>query len=159
MDLAELHTWGTVPAMVTARIDAVWLHDGILDCRDYKTGMPRAERVADVPAARVQVWLLSRLAAGRGVRDRLRYEHLVVGLDDDPEPFEPDQDDLAEIQKEIGEVAAAIATSDFSGVGDSTICRRCTFLSACPDAVDEEPESGAESGAIGLATESAPAVA
>ena len=99
--------------MVTARIDAVWLHDGVLDCRDYKTGSPRYERVADDPAARLQVWLLARLADEMGVSVRLRYEHLVEGLEEDPEPFDPDADDIAQIQSDIGEVAAAIAVSEF----------------------------------------------
>lgn len=115
LELAQLHTWVEASAMVTARVDAVWLHDGILDCRDYKTGMPRGERVADDPAARVQAWLLVRLAGHHGARLRLRYEHLVDGVDDDPEPFEPDGDDIAAIQQEIGEVAAAMVSSDFSG--------------------------------------------
>ncbi len=146
LDLAQLHTWGEVPAMVTARVDAVWLHDGILDCRDYKTGMPRGERVVDDPAARVQAWLLARLATQHGARLRLRYEHLVIGLDDDPEPFEPDGDDIADIQREIGEVAAAIAASAFRGVSDPLVCGRCAFNRACPDSLlsdlDEMDDAG-----------------
>ncbi len=140
LDLAQLHSWGEVPVMVTARMDAVWQRDGLLDCRDYKTGMPRFERVADDPAARLQAWLLSRLAVERGLRLQLRYEHLVPGIDEDPEPFEPDDEDIANIEREIGEVAAAIATSEFVGVGDSVVCRRCTFRRACPDAVLEDPD-------------------
>jgi len=140
LDLAQLHTWGAAPAMVTARIDALWLHDGVLDCRDYKTGSPRYERVADDPAARLQVWLLARLADEMGVSVRLRYEHLVEGLEEDPEPFDPDADDIAQIQSDIGEVAAAIAVSEFPGVSDVYVCRRCAFQRACPDAALEEPE-------------------
>lgn len=140
LDLAQLHTWGGVPAMVTARIDAVWLNGGVLDGRDYKTGSPRYERVADDPAARLQVWLLAQLADKMGVGVRLRYEHLVEGLEEDPEPFEPDAEDIAQIQSDIGEVAAAIAVSEFPGVSDVYVCRRCAFQRACPDAVLEEPE-------------------
>jgi len=138
LDLAQLHTWGEVPVMVTARVDAVWQRDGLLDCRDYKTGRARVARVADDPAARLQAWLLARLAAARGLRLQLRYEHLVPGIDEDPEPFEPDAEDIANIEAEIGAVAAAIASSEFPGVSDSVVCRRCAFRHACPDAVLED---------------------
>jgi len=140
LDLAQLHTRGEVPVMVTARVDAVWQRDGLLDCRDYKTGRARVARVADDPAARLQAWLLARLAANWGLRLQLRYEHLVPGIDEDPEPFEPDAEDIANIEAEIGTVAAAIASSEFPGVSDSVVCRRCTFRHACPDAVLEDTD-------------------
>lgn len=138
LDLAQLHTWGPVPVMVTARIDAVWEHNGILDCRDYKTGLPRVDRVADDPAARLQAWLLAPVAAARGLRLQLSYEHLAEDVDDDPEPFEPEDDDIADIRRWIGDIGSAIAASDFKGVSDSWSCERCTFRAACPDAVLEE---------------------
>ena len=37
----------------------------------------------------------------RGLRLRLRYEHLQPEVADDPEPFEPDADDLAAIEEEL----------------------------------------------------------
>ena len=48
--------------MATARIDAIWIHDGLLDARDYKTGKLWHTRVCDVPAAKVQAFVLG---AGR----------------------------------------------------------------------------------------------
>ena len=63
--------------MATARIDAIWVHDGLLDARDYKTGRCWHTRVCDVPAAKVQAFVLGR-AANRhaGCELRLRYEYL-----------------------------------------------------------------------------------
>lgn len=138
LDLAQLHTRGEVPVMVTGRIDAVWEHNGVLDCRDYKTGVPRAERVADIPAARLQAWLLAPIAEARGLRLRLRYEHLAEFGDDDPEPLEPDDEDLAEIQGWIGDIGADIARSEFAGVGEAHVCRWCPFQRACPDAAFDD---------------------
>jgi len=83
----------------------------LLDCRDYKTGRPRVARVADDPAARLQAWLFARVAAERGLRLQLRYEHLVPGIDEDPVPFDPGAEDIAIIESEIGAVAAARAGS------------------------------------------------
>lgn len=144
LDLAQLHTCGEVPVMVTGRIDAIWEHNGLLDCRDYKTGMPRAERVADIPAAKLQAWLLAPIAAARGLQLRLSYEHLAEDTQEDPESYEPDEEDLAEIRRWIGEIGAEIARSEFRGVREAHICRRCTFQRACPDAAfdDDEDEDG-----------------
>jgi hypothetical protein len=122
LDLAQLHTWGEVPIMVTARIDAVWERNGILDCRDYKTGARRFERVGEDSAARLQAWLLAPLAATRGLRLRFSYEQLSEDVDEDPEPFEPEDEDIAEIRRWIGEVGADIAMSDFAGVSDAFVC-------------------------------------
>lgn len=158
IDLAQLHTWGEVPVMVTGRIDAAWEHNGILDCRDYKTGPPWAERVADIPAARLQAWLLAPIAAARGLRLRLRYEHLAEETDEDPEPFEPEEDDLAEIETWIGTIGADIAISDFRGVSEPLICRRCPFQRACPDAAsnDDGDEGGGEPIVLRLVTPAEP---
>jgi len=38
IDLARFHRQPAPMFMATARIDAIWVHDGILDARDYKTG-------------------------------------------------------------------------------------------------------------------------
>lgn len=140
LDLAQLHTWGNVPAMVTARIDALWIHDGVLDCRDYKTGPPWLDKVAEDPGARLQAWLLAPLAAERGLRLRLQYEHLAEGVEEDPEPFEPELEDVIAIRDELGVIASEISESDFGGVSDEAICRRCVYRFACPDAVLSDPD-------------------
>src|SRR5262249_20599092 len=75
--------------MATARIDAVWVHDGLLDARDYKTGRRREERLAEDPAAKVQAFVLDQAARDRGLKLRLRYEYLNADVVDDPEPWEP----------------------------------------------------------------------
>ena len=62
-ELARFHRLPPPMFMATARIDAIWVHDGLLDARDYKTGGSGTTRVADVPAAEVQAFVLAR---GRG---------------------------------------------------------------------------------------------
>ena len=51
-DRARFHRLPPPMFMATARIDAIWIHDGLLDARDYKTGSSWHERVADVPRRR-----------------------------------------------------------------------------------------------------------
>jgi hypothetical protein len=59
---------------------------------------------------------------------------LAVEVLDDPEPFEPDADDLVAIEEELrGDVAAIRGTTEFMGVGDPEVCARCRYRSICPD--------------------------
>jgi hypothetical protein len=134
VERARFHRLPPPMFMATGRIDAIWRHGGLLDARDYKTGRPFTERVADDPRARLQVWLLAPLARREGLRLRLRYEFLAAEVDDDPEPFEPEDDDLAGIEEELRGVVTAIAAErEFSGVNDVNLCRSCRFRSLCPD--------------------------
>jgi hypothetical protein len=134
VDLARFHRAPAPMFMAMARIDAIWVHDGLLDARDYKTGARWYERVADDPRARVQAFVLAEHAHRRGLRLRLRYEHLAAEVDDDPEPYEPDDDELAAIEEELRETAAALWSLDeWRGVGDAAVCRWCRFRSICPD--------------------------
>jgi hypothetical protein len=120
--------------MATGRIDALWRHRGLLDARDYKTGRPFTERVADDPRARLQAWLLAPLARREGLRLRLRYEFLAAEVSDDPEPFEPDEDELAAIEEELRVVVAAMwGEQAFAGVADPALCDHCRYRSICPD--------------------------
>jgi hypothetical protein len=124
----------TAPFMATARIDALWAHDGVLDARDFKTGRVWNERVADDPQARLQAWILAPLAASRGLRLRISFEHLAVDVLDDPEPFEPDDDDLAAIEDRVRrDVLEIRSTTEFMGVADPEVCGRCRYRSICPD--------------------------
>jgi len=124
----------TTPFMATARIDALWVHDGILDARDFKTGQVWSDRVADDRQARLQAWVLAPVADARGLRLRIAFEHLAVEILDDPEPFEPDADDLLNIEGELrAEVAAIRSTAEFTGVADPEVCGRCRYRSICPD--------------------------
>ena len=100
-ELARFHRMPRPMFMATARIDALWVHDGLLDARDYKTGRLWHTRVCDVPAAKVQAYVLGRAAQRRGLRLRLRYEYLQPEIDEDPEPWEPDDDDLLAVEEEL----------------------------------------------------------
>ncbi|MDQ1466403.1 MAG: putative RecB family exonuclease [Actinomycetota bacterium] len=134
VDLARFHRSPAPMFMATARIDVIWIHDGILDARDYKTGTRWYERVADDPRARVQAFVLDHHARRRGLRLRLRYEHLAAEVDDDPEPYEPDEDELVAIEEELrGAVSGLWSIDEWRGVGDTAVCRWCRFRSICPD--------------------------
>ncbi|MFI5054535.1 MAG: PD-(D/E)XK nuclease family protein, partial [Acidimicrobiia bacterium] len=131
---ARFHRKPFPPFMASARIDALWRHDGILDAHDYKTGQRWNERVADDSQARLQAWVLAPLAAALGLRVRIGFEHLAVEIVDDPEPFEPDDDDLAEIGEELRREVEAIRNEiTFAGVSDAEVCGRCRYRSICPD--------------------------
>jgi hypothetical protein len=132
----------TTPFMATARIDALWLHDGVLDARDYKTGRAWSDRVADDAQARLQAWVLAPLAAQLGARLRVGFEQLAAEVLDDPEPFEPDGEDLDAIELELrSEVEAmrieAASSAPFAGIGDPEVCGRCRYRSICPDSAAE----------------------
>jgi len=124
----------TAPFMATARIDALWVHDGVLDARDYKTGRVWSDRVADDAQGRFQAWVLAPLAEQLDLVLRIAFEHLATEVLDDPEPFEPDADDLLEIEHELrAEVVAIRSEEEFAGVADADVCHRCRYRSICPD--------------------------
>jgi hypothetical protein len=138
--LARFHRLPPPMFMATARIDAVWVHDGLLDARDYKTGRLREERLAEDPAAKVQAYVLDQAARDRNLRLRLRYEYLNADVADDPEPWEPDADDLEAIEEEIRAAVERMRTiDDWKGVADDR-CTRCAYRSICRDsAAPSEP--------------------
>ena len=80
--------------MATGKLDALWQHDQLLEVRDYKTGSVVTERIVDDPRARLQAWLAAPIAERLGLQLRVRYEHLAAEILDDPEPFEPEAEDL-----------------------------------------------------------------
>ncbi len=134
LERARFHRRPAPMFMATGRIDAVWVHDGLLDARDYKTGRMEADRVGDDSRARLQAWLLEPAAARRGLRLRVSYECLAAEVPDDPQPFEPDRDELEAIEDELRGVAEAIwREQDFTGVADPDLCRACRYRSICPD--------------------------
>jgi hypothetical protein len=133
--LARFHRLPPPMFMATARIDAVWVHDGLLDARDYKTGRRHEERLAEDPAAKVQAFVLDQAARERGLRLQLRYEYLNPDVADDPEPWEPDADDLAAIEEQIRVAVERMRTiDDWKGVADDR-CTRCAYRSICRDSV------------------------
>jgi hypothetical protein len=120
--------------LATARLDAVWVHDGVLDVRDYKAG-----RRAELPLehdrrARLQAWVAAPYAARHGLRLRLRYEHLATEVLEDPEPWEPTDEDLARVGDELAAtVHDMLAERAFAGVADAPVCRRCRYRSICDE--------------------------
>ncbi|HET7653780.1 MAG TPA: PD-(D/E)XK nuclease family protein [Acidimicrobiales bacterium] len=121
--------------MLTGRIDALWAHGGVLAAHDYKTGTPRVQRLGDLLAARVQAWLLAPLAAERGLRIRIVFEHLDTSVHDQPDPYEPEDEDLAAIGDELRAIASAIRDETrFTGSGDPADCRWCAYRAVCRDA-------------------------
>ncbi|HEX4493039.1 MAG TPA: PD-(D/E)XK nuclease family protein [Acidimicrobiia bacterium] len=142
IDLARFHRAPAPMFMATARIDAVWIHDGLLDARDYKTGSRWYERVGDDARARVQAFVLAQHAQRQGLRLRLRYEHLAAEVDDDPEPYEPDDEDLDAIEEELrATVATWWSLEEWQGVRDPAVCQWCRFRSVCVDsAAAGEPD-------------------
>jgi hypothetical protein len=134
LERARFHRRPAPMFMATGRIDAVWIHDGVLDGRDYKTGRVELERVSDDPRARLQAWLLAPAAARRGLRVRVSYECLAAETVDDPRPFEPDADELETIEEELRGVAEEIwGERDFTGVADVEVCGSCRYRSICTD--------------------------
>lgn len=148
--LARFHRLPPPMFMATARIDAVFVHDGLLDARDYKTGSLWSERVADDPRAHVQAWVLAPHARRRGLRLRLRYEYLAAEVDEDPDPWEPEIEDLETVEASLGEFASELwrrsDTDDWTGVNEVDVCRSCRYRSVCGDsAAPGEPTWAASS--------------
>ncbi len=134
VDRVRFHRAPAPMFLASARIDAEWVHDGLLDARDYKTGMARYDQLRDDPRARVQAWVLAPQARRQGLRLRLRYEHLQPEVDDDPDPWEPDDDDLDAIGEELrAAVARRWATDDWHGIAAADVCRTCRYRSICRD--------------------------
>lgn len=148
---ARLHSRS--PSFIaSARIDAAWIHDGILDVRDYKTGGAATARVADDPRARVQAWVMAPVARAHGLVLRVRYEQLAAEIDDDPEEWEPDDDDLDAVGSELCALVAEMRTAaETAGIADPGTCRFCRYRSVCPDSaapglpqwprIDDDPDA------------------
>lgn len=136
VDRVRFHRQPPPMFLASARIDAVWVHDGLLDVRDYKTGSRRYERLADDPATRVQAWVMARDAKRRGLRLHIRYEYLQPEIDDDPEAWQPDDDDLDAIDAELcAAVERMWRDDDWQGVGAPDVCGSCRYRSICRDSV------------------------
>jgi hypothetical protein len=136
VDVVRLYRGSKPMFLATARIDAVWIHDGLLDARDYKTGMRPDHELRDDRRAQVQAWVLDAYAAARGLRLRLRYEYLAAQVDDDPDPWEPDADDIATVQDMLqATVAAMWADESWPGIAAPDVCGNCRYRSICRDSV------------------------
>jgi hypothetical protein len=127
--------------VASARLDAVWAHDGVVEVRDYKTGAVPDHALGDDRRAWLQAWVVAPVAEARGARVRIRYEYLAQEVPDDPEPWEPDAEDLARIEAElVREVTDMRAEREWRGIQDANVCRTCRYRSICPDsAAPSEP--------------------
>lgn len=127
--------------LASARLDAVWRRGDVLEIRDYKTGQRGVDSLADDARARMQAWVAAGHAAAQGLRLRLRYEYLSREVLEDPEPWEPDAEDLEQIDAELRAVVAEMrAEREWRGVADEAVCRYCRYRSICPDsAAPSEP--------------------
>ena len=137
LEVARFHRAPAPMFMAVGRLDAVWERDGLLEIRDYKTGRRTVDRLVDDQRARLQAWLAAPIAFRLGLRIRVRYEHLAAEVSEDPEPFEPEPEDLDAIGEEVrasaAAIAAAVANGIFKGVSDRDVCRSCRYRSVCPD--------------------------
>ena len=131
--MARFHRLPQPMFMATARIDAIWIHDGLLDARDYKTGGLWHERVADVPAAKVQAFVLDEAARKRGLQLRLRYEYLSADVPEDPDAWEPDAEDMVAIEEDLRSVVERMRANEWKGVADADACGKCSYRSICRD--------------------------
>ena len=123
----------------TARFDALWRRDGVLEARDYKTGQRLVDRVADDVSARVQAWILEPQAAREGRQLVVRQEFLEPSVGEDPEPFVPDAHDFEEIGEFLGVTAYRIASeTEFRGDGEAEVCSWCPTRETCPDRKDPD---------------------
>lgn len=125
------------PPLFTASgsIDALWVHDGYLDARDYKTGGGSNLSVADDIRARVQAWLLAPVAAERRLRLRLRYEFLAPEVAEDPPPWDPEPEQLDQVDEDLRLLVEEMREErEFVGVNDLGVCRTCEYRTICVDA-------------------------
>lgn len=146
----------TPPLFVaTARLDAVWAHDGILDVRDYKTGRVAPYPLHEDRGARLQAWVAASQATARGLRLRLRYEHLAAEVLDDPEPWEPTDDELTAIEAELADAVTAMRVErDFHGVGDDIVCGYCSYRAICDESAAPGPSTWPEPPSVEAASRS-----
>jgi len=140
-EFARFHRLPGPIFMATGRIDALWQHGDMLEARDYKTGMPWLEWVGDDPVARLQAWLIAPFARAEQLQIRVRYEFLAPeAVDQDPEPYEPDDDQLAATEEELRVLVQAIRDErEFKGCAEPQTCARCQYQSVCPDSARVRP--------------------
>jgi hypothetical protein len=118
--------------LATAKVDAIWVHDGLFDIRDYKTGGTTRLELRDDEQARVQAWVWAPLAAKKRLRLRVRYEYLTPEVDE-PDAWDPEDDDLAEIEEKLRATVTAMRSGTIEAVADEVHCRACPYRSICSD--------------------------
>src|SRR5262249_50658515 len=92
------------------------------------------QQLSEDPRAQVQAWILGYDVERLGLRLRLRYEYLQPEADDDPDPWEPDVDDLHAIEDNLRAAVAGMGEEDeWKGENDPQTCGRCRYRSICRD--------------------------
>ena len=106
--------------MATARIDAVWIHDGIVDARDYKTGGKWVDAVSEINAAHVQAFVLAaRARARRATGSGCATSTCSPRSTRIPKPWELDDETLAAVEEELrAAVERMWAEEEWRGVND-----------------------------------------
>ena len=95
--------------MASARIDALWRYDDVLDAHDYKTGRAWDHRLSDdITGARCRRGYSRPLADALGLRLRISFEYLSAEVTMQPAPFEPEPEDLDDIEQELRTMVAAM---------------------------------------------------
>ena len=133
--LARFHRLPPPMFMATARIDAVWMHDGILDARDYKTGrLVRRARRRRSGRAGAGLRARRRGADAAGCGCGCATSTCSAEVDDDPEPWEPDAETSPRSRRSCAPRSSACGTNDeWHGVADASVCRTCRYRSICRD--------------------------
>ena len=98
--------------------------------------------------------MLAPRARRRGLRLRLRYEYLQPEVDDDPEPWELDDEDLAAIEEELRAAVERMWTNDdWRGVADD---RRVLALPRTARSVATAPRPASRRGRCSAPTPTMP---
>jgi RecB family exonuclease len=121
--------------LASARYDAIWVRGNVVDVREYKTGAQWYHQIDEDPRAMLQAWILAARVARRGRVLRLRYEYLSPEIDEDPDVWEPSDDDLTAIGARIHDIVRSMHASDWIGVAEEPTCRWCRYRSVCRDSV------------------------
>jgi RecB family exonuclease len=131
--LARVEASGWPLVVVTGRLDACWAVGGVLEVRDYKTGLGPSVPLAHDPAAQVQAWLAAPLARSMGLELRLRYELLSPDADDELAPWSPAEEDLDGIGAGLRGLATELGDGWEVGSSEApAVCDRCEHRTVCP---------------------------
>jgi hypothetical protein len=58
---------------------------------------------------------------------------LSADVTDDPDPWEPDLDDMVAIEEELRSVVERMRGNEWNGVADAGLCSHCSYRSICRD--------------------------
>jgi len=86
-------------------------------------------------------------ASSTGDDSQLSGQQFAAEVVDDPDPWEPTDDELSAITAELEAVVTEMrATREFHGVGDEAVCRHCAYRGVCDESAAPAPPSWPEPG-------------